>query len=599
MRRIVSTLSILIIGVLVLWESISWGTRTWVKYGLMKEPLPSIATFLPTSMIQPLIMLTIISALAFATVSAILRSKKLFGIVPLSELTRHVVVLGPTGSGKTTVAKSIIEKALKSAKDIKVIIIDWKGEYVPLFPRATITRKLTIWDVPGDSPRERALMATEMIREISKDVVEVTPSSSLLLLRILEEEYKRGIPTTERIISALEKNATLAQKEGKFAESNMYMALIRRLYVLLIDEEREAENEINKMSPVIVFDLSHLPSIYLKNLYTIYVIWKTYKEFGSSGGADSLKLLLVAEEAQNYVRPRRVEELPSVAERLVYELRAFGVGVVLVCPDPELIPTPVLKDVGTIIATSPDSLPRFALERYLFRASLEEAEDTLKKLKKAKAIIVYRGQLHFLRRLPKPPKELRLRPKGDRMGVTDPGVGSLRAWPILPHRSLGKPTPPRVTEVEEETEKPKVIEIRGEAAVEERPKVVEVKVEPTTEKLRLEPEELEEVEEPEAIEIEKPEPVTEPAEEKKVPAEEKKVEESAVEVKEEIEEKLTEKMSPEPAPEGPPIPGTLPYRGSLCPAGRSATLGRSLFEKERKNERWVVGVRQGGDGNSP
>jgi DNA segregation ATPase FtsK/SpoIIIE-like protein len=556
MRRIVTVSLILVGGALVLWETLSWGTRVWMRYGLLKQPLPSLTTLIPTSMIQSIMMLLTTTIIIVVLVVNVLRTRKILGLIPLNELNRHVVVLGPTGSGKTTVAKSIIEKALRSAKDIKVIIIDWKGEY--LFPGATIIRKLTVWDVPGDSPRERALMATEMIREISKDVVEVTPSSSLLLLRILEEEYKRGIPTTERIISALEKNATLAQKEGKFAESNMYMALIRRLYVLLIDEEREAENEINKMSPVIVFDLSHLPSIYLKNLYTIYVIWKTYKEFGSFGGADSLKLLLVAEEAQNYVRPRRVEELPSVAERLVYELRAFGVGVVLVCPDPELIPMPVLRDVGTIIATSPDSLPRFALERFLFRASLEEAERTLGALKKAKMVVYYKNRLHFFRRLPKPPKELRLRPKGDRMGVTDPGVGSLRAWPILPHRSPGRP---KVVEVEESAGKPKIVEIKEESMA-TKPKVVEV-VEKAVEKsaireeLRLEEEpepeeELEPVEETsEAVGVEGPKPLTE----------------SAVEIKE---EKFTteEETEPEPAPKGPPIPSTLPYKGSLCPAGR-------------------------------
>jgi energy-coupling factor transporter ATP-binding protein EcfA2 len=571
MNRAIKVLLILVVGFLVLWEVIAQGTKTWTKYKLLKEPLPSLTALLPTSLILPVITTLLIVLLGAITVVAIFRSRKVFGLIPIEDLKRHVIVLGPTGSGKTTVAKSIIEKALRSAKDIKVIIIDWKGEY--LFPGTTIIRKLTIWDVPGDSPRERALMATEMIREISKDVVEVTPSSSLLLLRILEEEYKRGIPTTERIISALEKNATLAQKEGKFAESNMYMALIRRLYVLLIDEEREAENEINKMSPVIVFDLSHLPSIYLKNLYSIYVIWKTYKEFGSFGGADSLKLLLVAEEAQNYVRPRRVEELPSVAERLVYELRAFGVGVVLVCPDPELIPTPVLRDVGTIIATSPDSLPRFALERYLFRASLEEAEDTLKRLKKSRMVVYYKNQLHFLRRLPRPPKELRLRPKGDRMGVTHPWAGgrSLRAWPILPHRSPGI-LAPKVIEVKEEVEeRPKVIEVKvAEERTEVEPKAVGAeKPKVAEEPLRLEEEELEE--EPE-IEVKGPEPtITEPVEEKTVeelavePEEAKMAEEEESEM---IEEEMPMAVEPEPAPKGPPIPSSLPYRGSLCPAGR-------------------------------
>jgi hypothetical protein len=235
-----------------------------------------------------------------------------------------------------------------------------------------------------------------------------------------------------------------------------------------------------------------------------------------------------------------------------------------------LLPSPILKDVGTIIATSPDSLPRFVLERHLFRANLEEAENILKKLKSAKAIVYYKGNLHFFRRLPKPPKILKLRPKGDRTGVTDPGVGSLRAWPILPRRSPGRPAP-KVVEVEEEVKKPEVIEIREEAAVEEKPKVVEVKEEPVVEKLRLEPEELEEVEEPVAIEVEV-EKSSEPMAES-----EKETEESVAEVKEgkvseeeeaEMAEEEVMAVGPEPAPKGPPIPSSLPYRGSLCPAGR-------------------------------
>jgi energy-coupling factor transporter ATP-binding protein EcfA2 len=557
-NRAVRILLILGIGSLVLWEVVAQGTRVWAKYKLIKEPLPSLTTLLPTSMIQPLIALTFMSALVFITVSTVLRARKLFGLIPLSELTRHVVVLGPTGSGKTTVAKSIIEKALRSAKDIKVIIIDWKGEY--LFPGATIIRKLTVWDVPGDSPREKALLAVELIREAAKDVVEVTPASSLLLLKVLEKEYEEGVPTTEKIISTLEKHAVIASKEGRHAESNMFLALVRRLYILLIDEERKDENILGNQH-LIIYDLGGLISVYLKTLYSNYILASIYREAMKSRG-NELRTLLVAEEAQNYVHPRRPNEVPSLAERLIYELRAFGVGVVLVCPDPELLPQGILKDVGTIVAMSPDSLPRFALERYLFRASLEEAEDVLKRMKKAKAIIYYKNRLHFLRRLPKPPKLKPKGPKGDRMGVTDSGVGSLRAWPILPRRSPGR-LAPKVIEAKEGVEKKPVIEVKvAEAGAKVEPKVIEA-VEPkiTKEPLKLEEEEYEE--EPE-IEVGKPETAaTEPTEEKKVG-------ESAVEVKE-IEEELTEEMpleEPEPAPKGPPIPSSLPYRGSLCPAGR-------------------------------
>jgi len=424
-NRAIRILLILLIGGMVLWEAFAWGTRTWVKYRLLKEPLPSITTLLPTSMIQPIITMLLITTITIVVINGILRSRKIFGIIQLTELTRHLVVLGPTGSGKTTVAKTILEKAVKEGKS--AVIIDWKGEYANYAKGASIIRKIdNIWDVPGESAREKALVAVELIREMSKDTVEISPPSSLLLLRVLTEEYERGVPTTEKIVKVLERHAEIAQREGRYAESNMYLALIRRLFVLLVDEERKAENEVAEDSKVTIYDLGGLPSIYLKTLYAGYVLASVYREAMKAGMGEGLKTLLIAEEAQNYIFARRPGELPSMAERTVYELRSYGVGVILVCPDPELLPMAVLKDVGAIVAMSPDSLPRFALERYLFRASLEEAEKTLKELKKAKMVVYFRGRLNFFRRLPKPPKELKpkARPKGDPVGATPPSVSS-------------------------------------------------------------------------------------------------------------------------------------------------------------------------------
>jgi energy-coupling factor transporter ATP-binding protein EcfA2 len=546
MKRLIATLVILGAGIpLMLW-ALDNALTTLSKYGIVKvKPL--------TIQINPEIIAGAVSLMLLATtttimVVAVIRSRRLLGIIPLQELRRHMVLLGPTGSGKTTVAKAIIAKTLEKSP-ATTVIIDWKGEYTNFLSNASIIRKVDIWDAPGDSPREKALVAIEMLREISRDIVEMSPPSTLLLLRILEEEYKRGVPKTERVISLLERNAALAQKEGRVTESNMYLALIRRLYLLLIDEERSVENEAND-SQVIIFDLSLLPSVYLKILYSVYVIWKVYKEaIRRFGGADSLKLLLLTEEVQNYIRPRRAEELPTVAERLIYEIRSFGVGVILVCPDPELLPTAVLKDVGAVISMSPDTLPRFALERFLFRASLEEAEDTLKKLKKARMVVYYKNRLHFLRRLPRPPKTLKLKagPKGDRMGVVDSGVGLLRAWPI-PHRSPGRPTP----KVEEG---PKVIEVKEEP----KPKVVEV-VEKSAagEELRLEEEEPEsEVEEPQ---LSASQPRTQIVEEHEKP--------EVTGIKETTGERP---VKPEPAPKGPPVPSALPYRES-----RAALPSRAL-----------------------
>jgi energy-coupling factor transporter ATP-binding protein EcfA2 len=422
MRRITTTLLILVIGGLVLWEVISWGTRTWAKYGLLKQPLPSLTSLIPTSMIQPMLTLILTLTLISVLILTVIRARKLFGLIPVKDLTRHLVLLGPTGSGKTTVAKAIANKVL-TKDNVSLTVIDWKGEYSQFIPMATIVRKIpNVWDIPGESAREKALLAVELVKEMSKDVVEVTPASSLLLLKVLEKEYEKGTPTTEEIIDILERNATIASREGKYAETNMFYALARRLYVLLVDGGRKDEN-VPGDPHIVIYDLGGLTSVYLKTLYSNYVLSKVYREAMKSRGGE-LRALLIAEEAQNYVHPRRPNELPSLAERLIYELRAFGVGVVLVCPDSELLPQPVLKDVAVIVSMSADTLPRFALERHLFRASLEEAEKTLKALKKAKMVVYYAGNLHFFRRLPKPPKlKPKARPKGDRVGAMAPEVG--------------------------------------------------------------------------------------------------------------------------------------------------------------------------------
>jgi DNA helicase HerA-like ATPase len=284
------------------------------------------------------------------------RSRRLLGAIPLSELRRHALVFGPTGSGKTTIALRAVKLAVD--RGIETIVIDWKGEYSQRIRGATIVRKIrNVWDVPGGSAREKALVAVELIREMGRDVIDITPPSSLLLLKVLVEEYGRGVPTTEKIVRVLERHAEIALREGRYAESNMYLALIRRLFVLLVDEERRDES-VDGSSRVVVYDLGGLPSIYLKTLYANYVLTTLYRRATRAGMEDRLRTLVIAEEAQNYVRPRRLDELPSMGERIVNELRGYGVGVVLVCPDPEQLPRHMPRDVAAVISTAIQNLPR-------------------------------------------------------------------------------------------------------------------------------------------------------------------------------------------------------------------------------------------------
>ena len=351
MRRL-ATLVILAIGIpMVLW-ALNNALSRLARYGLPVKPIAP--TVEPSSLVATaviLMALAVVAATVAAAVVAAVRSRRLLGVIPFSELRRHVLIFGPTGSGKTTIALRAVKLAID--RGVKVVVVDWKGEYAARIAGATIIRKIqNIWDVPGSTPRERALIAVELIREMARDVVEVTPPSSLLLLKVLMEEYRRGVPTTERIIRILERRAE-AVGERRYAEWNMYMGLIRRLY-LLMDER--AEDNVEGDPRVVVYDLGGLPSIYLKTLYANYVLTRIYHQATAKGvGGEELRTLVVAEEAQNYVR-RRIDEL-SMGERLVNELRAFGVGVIMISPDPEQLPRHMPKDVGAVISTALSNMP--------------------------------------------------------------------------------------------------------------------------------------------------------------------------------------------------------------------------------------------------
>jgi len=390
MRRLVATLVIIAIGVPIMLWAVNNALASMSRYGVQVKPIAvQVDVGITTGAV---LLITLLVAVAITAV-AVVRSRRLLGVIPLSELRRHALVFGPTGSGKTTIAL----KAVKLAVDrgVSVVIIDWKGEYSQRIKGATIVRKIrNVWDVPGESARERALIAVELIREMGRDVIDITPPSSLLLLKVLVEEYGRGVPTTEKVIRVLERHAEIALKEGRYAESNMYLALIRRLFVLMVDEERQDEN-VEGNFRVVIYDLGGLPSIYLKTLYANYVLTTLYRRATKGGMDNKLKMLVIAEEAQNYVRPRRLDESPSIGERIVNELRGYGVGVVMVSPDPEQLPRHMPKDVAAVISTSIHNLTRDLAEMVMTG-------------KARKGVYVFYGGRLYTASRPRPPKTIEI-----------------------------------------------------------------------------------------------------------------------------------------------------------------------------------------------
>ncbi|MEM2234060.1 MAG: hypothetical protein QXP81_11045 [Nitrososphaerota archaeon] len=86
---------ILVAGALALLYVVQEGVRVWQRYGLIEEA----PTILPKIDVKPLITTStaIVAATALITllVLHVLRSRRVLGVLPLSALTRHAIILGP------------------------------------------------------------------------------------------------------------------------------------------------------------------------------------------------------------------------------------------------------------------------------------------------------------------------------------------------------------------------------------------------------------------------------------------------------------------------------------------------------------------------
>jgi ABC-type cobalamin/Fe3+-siderophores transport system ATPase subunit len=344
-----------------------------------------------------------IIVIALTAVNTVIKSRRILGIIPFKDVQRHLLLLGPTGAGKTTIAKKLIEMAIK--RDVRVTILDWKGEYVDYIRGATVIRKTNLWDVGGRSSAEKAVIAVEMLREVTRDIADVSSASATLLLKELARLYReKGIPSTKDVVDRVDRFMQTALTERRLAEANMAAAILRRLYWLQIDEERTDEN-IDGSPDVVIYDLSSTGSNYLKTLYSLAILSRKYYEALRRGPVDRLDEVIVSEECQNYVRGRRFDDPPSIGERMVNELRSYGVGVLLITPDPVQIPWHIARDVGALIAIGSQSLPDF-IEQMRHRYS-RRGWETLGKTDST--YIFHRGKLTTIHFKPRPQKPITLK----------------------------------------------------------------------------------------------------------------------------------------------------------------------------------------------
>jgi len=347
----------------------------------------------PYQLIHAAAYLSIISATALMGWRIYCDRSRLFGVVRARDFNRHLLVFGPTGSGKTSTALRAVELALR--RGVSVAVLDWKGEYADRFRGATVIRKIRLLEPPNwDQAELHAMIVTDILR----DVLQLTEPMSYMLFEEVSRMYEERAASFARLLEQLRARRAVAIANRAGAEANIAEGLIRRLLPLVLDERRPARN-LRGSDRVVVYDLSDLPTYQLRMLYAEIILWRIYNE-ARSAPSRGLKKLIVCEEAQNYVRLRRVDQPPSIGERVVNELRAYGHGCVLIAPDPYQLPLHMPRDAGAVISIGYQALPEIVADLLSFYR-YADVRKLIKTAGRPRTYIYHEGRLHT-RGIPRP-----------------------------------------------------------------------------------------------------------------------------------------------------------------------------------------------------
>ncbi len=287
----------------------------------------------------------------------------------LNALNRHVIILGSTGSGKSTTAKIMVYEL--SRKRIPTLVLDWTGEYVDsLLARLDNVEVLR----PGSNfsidfftrkSEDKEEIVSEWLSTLNYYVYTVWGEQlTALQRRVLLEGLNQLIDVSSPSFKVLQQKLfELEESESQFRVAGWIQsieAVVSRIQPLTYGKSAEIfDNETLKLDfwcffheRTNIIDLSHLNEE-TKVLFC-HVFSKKLFDFVKKWFRDSrqLNLVYIIDEAQNIVPQLVRQETLSVLgilEKYALELRKYGVGLVTITSRPSLISKNVMASGNTII----------------------------------------------------------------------------------------------------------------------------------------------------------------------------------------------------------------------------------------------------------
>jgi DNA helicase HerA-like ATPase len=236
------------------------------------------------------------------------------------DIEGHAVILGSTGTGKSTTAAVIACRAWKSL-GVKVIVLDWTGEYLDLLrgckPRYIdpLSEGVGVWPTGSEGFNDDLL-------EVISTALDLTGPQAYMLQKVLGNARPKSIREIIENIEAL-------PEESKW-DKEVKRGLIRRIGILA---ERypgiftNSSKSLRLEDGIVIIDSSKIKITQARRAFTLLLLAADY--IARREGEASERVLYIIDEAHNLIGG----EFNFLA-KLMAESRKYGMSFVLVTQSP-------------------------------------------------------------------------------------------------------------------------------------------------------------------------------------------------------------------------------------------------------------------------
>lgn len=269
----------------------------------------------------------------------------------IDDLSKHVCILGMTGSGKTTTAKLIVKRV--SELGVPCLVLDVHNEYSNLVRRLgglVLDPGRGEFSInPMDLSNTTELPEhISLVTDIFSEVFRFTPPQAFMfrnaMTKLLTTYTQNRQPSLQDLVEVLE---TMPIKSVYDNETRL--ALLRRLLPLT---EGQAWKILSGPTTIpidkLIKNLVAIELGYIRDsdtrLIFMTLLLKMIRDHAMRSGQKKLSHVIVIEEARYVVPYRRSDSPPSVVEKIINELSKFGVSIMLISQFPSQISHEVIKN---------------------------------------------------------------------------------------------------------------------------------------------------------------------------------------------------------------------------------------------------------------